>query len=149
MDDRRGRESDVGTERVSRQGNGMPVAGCGDVRPVADVANRIGHTRRPVFRRGSSSGTRPKKLRREASCLLCGSIKVQLQIPACMQIPVGSDPSGCPPFYRPNRGRKKAAPRKAVKTNRRRKETKRQYRSFPFYVQKSVDRQKILTRDRY
>ena len=45
------------------------------VRPGIDVANRIGHTRRPVLRKVSYSGTRPEKAAQ--GCVLplrCGSI---------------------------------------------------------------------------
>jgi hypothetical protein len=55
----------------------MPVAGCGGGRPVVDVANRIGHTRRPVPRTVSSSGTRPEKAAQGGVLpLRCGSINV-------------------------------------------------------------------------
>jgi hypothetical protein len=41
-----------------------------------------------------------------------------------------------------------AAPREARETNRRKKrKAGTQYRSFPFYVEKSIDREKISTRD--
>ena len=57
----------------------MPVAGWRDARTVVDVANRIGHTRRPFRHRVSSSSTRPEKTAQEGvfSMCLCGSITVQ------------------------------------------------------------------------
>jgi hypothetical protein len=80
----------------------MPVAGCGGVRPVVDVANRIGHTRRPVSRMVSSSGTRPESCagRRPPSSMWLDKRTVR--------VPSGRDVrSGCPLFDRPKRGRKK------------------------------------------
>jgi hypothetical protein len=57
----------------------MPVAGWRDARTVIDVANRIGHTRRPFRHKVSSSSTRPEKTAQEGvfSMCLCGSITVQ------------------------------------------------------------------------
>jgi hypothetical protein len=49
----------------------------GNARPVVAVANCIGHTRRPVLRKVSSSGTRPEKAAQGGVLpLLCGSINV-------------------------------------------------------------------------
>jgi hypothetical protein len=49
----------------------------GNARPVVAVANRIGHTRRPVLRKVSSSGTRPEKAAQGGVLpILCGSINV-------------------------------------------------------------------------
>jgi hypothetical protein len=80
----------------------MPVAGCGGVRPVVDVANRIGHTRRPVSRMVSSSGTRPESCagRRPPSSMWLD--KRAVRVPSCRSVR-----SGCPLFDRPKRGRKK------------------------------------------
>jgi hypothetical protein len=73
------------------------------IRPVVDVANRIGHGRRPFRHRVSISGTRPGITAQGVVLFSMGPKTVQLRTSACMQL----DPSVCPLFDRPKRGRKK------------------------------------------
>jgi hypothetical protein len=75
----------------------------GTASPVVDVANRIGHNQRPATQRGSSSGTRPEEAAQGGVLFSLWTINAQLQTSACMQ----PDPSECPLFDRPKRGRKK------------------------------------------
>jgi hypothetical protein len=112
---RTGMARSVGTKRllaVSAPGRShaswvIPGRRLRGIRPVVDVANRIGHDRRPFRHRVSSSGTRPGITAQGVVLSSMGSINVQLRTSACMQVSCPPDPEGCPLFDRPKRGRKK------------------------------------------
>jgi hypothetical protein len=69
----------------------------GDARPVVDVANRIGHSRRRVLHKVSSSGTRSEKAAQAGVfTLLCGS-----ECPMSASVPtsiLSVGPVGMSPF---------------------------------------------------
>ena len=86
------------------------VAGCRDVRPVVDVANRIGHRRRPVLRRVPSSGTRSGIAVQEGILpSLCGLTNGPVEYSPLCRHPVDRTCRDVP-FLTGQKGTEKAAP---------------------------------------
>jgi hypothetical protein len=89
---------------------------------------------------------------------LCGLANVPVEYPppcshpvdrTCRDVPFLTGQKGDEKSRRADRAAADgSAPRRAREKNRRKKrKTGKQYRSFPFYVEKSIDREKISTRD--